>query len=131
MSVKRLALLIAFVLAFSPSAFAVEQLAQAAVQTSKTLLDKEKANQNTVTILASSTSSIYTNFVEDIFKVLDDRSKNDLRVLPVLSRGAVHNVFDILNLQGIDMGLTESIMIDHYKKLDPVKYANIEQRFNI
>lgn len=127
-SAKRLALLIAFVLAFSPSAFAAEQLAQAAVQTTRTLLDKEKANQNTVTILASSTSSIYTNFVEDIFKVLDDRSKNDLRVLPVLSRGAVHNVFDILNLQGIDMGLTESIMIDHYKKLDPVKYANIEQR---
>ena len=46
----------------------------------------------------------------------------------MLSRGAVYNVFDILNLQGIDMGLTESIMIDHYKKLDPVKYANIDQR---
>jgi len=51
-SAKRLALLIAFVLAFSPSAFAAEQLAQAAVQTTRTLLDKEKANQNTVTILA-------------------------------------------------------------------------------
>jgi TRAP-type uncharacterized transport system substrate-binding protein len=125
---KRLAVLVVFVLAFSPSVFAVEQLAQATVRAAKTQVDKEKANQNTVTILASSTSSIYTNFVEDIFKVLDDRSKNDLRVLPVLSRGAVHNVFDILNLQGIDMGLTESIMIDHYKKLDPIKYANIEQR---
>ncbi|HEY7645325.1 MAG TPA: hypothetical protein VH858_09860 [Hyphomicrobiales bacterium] len=60
--------------------------------------------------------------------MLDDRKNNDLRVLPVLSRGAVSNVFDILNLQGIDMGLTESIMIDHYKKLDPVKYGNIDQR---
>ena len=128
MSAKRFALLMVFLLGFNPSAFAVEQLAQVAAQTGKTQIDKEKANQNTVTILASSTSSIYTNFVEDIFKVLDDRSKNDLRVLPVLSRGAVHNVFDILNLQGIDMGLTESIMIDHYKKLDPAKYANIEQR---
>jgi uncharacterized protein len=125
---KRLAVLAVCLLAFSRSAIALEQLAQASVQTAKTQVDKEKANQNTVTILASSTSSIYTNFVEDIFKVLDDRSKNDLRVLPILSRGAVHNVFDILNLQGIDMGLTESIMIDHYKKLDPVKYANIDQR---
>jgi TRAP-type uncharacterized transport system substrate-binding protein len=122
-----LAAVIVFILTAHAPALAQERVAQAAPP-NRNQQDKEKANQNTVTILASSTSSIYTNFVEDIFKVLDDRKNNDLRVLPVLSRGAVSNVFDILNLQGIDMGLTESIMIDHYKKLDPVKYGNIDQR---
>jgi TRAP-type uncharacterized transport system substrate-binding protein len=116
-----------FILTAHAPALAQERVAQAAPP-NRNQQDRDKANQNTVTILASSTSSIYTNFVEDIFKVLDDRKNNDLRVLPVLSRGAVSNVFDILNLQGIDMGLTESIMIDHYKKLDPVKYGNIDQR---
>jgi uncharacterized protein len=90
--------------------------------------DKEKANGNTVAILSSSGSSIYTTFVEDIFKVLDDRKDNGLRVLPIMSRGAVYNVFDILNLQGVDMGLTESIMLDHYETLDQGKYKNIRQR---
>jgi TRAP-type uncharacterized transport system substrate-binding protein len=125
--VKRLAAVIVFILTAHAPALAQERVAQAAPP-NRNQQDRDKANQNTVTILASSTSSIYTNFVEDIFKVLDDRKNNDLRVLPVLSRGAVSNVFDILNLQGIDMGLTESIMIDHYKKLDPVKYGNIDQR---
>lgn len=90
--------------------------------------DKDKANQNTVAILSSSGSSIYTKFAEDMFKVLDDRKENGLRVLPIMSRGAVYNVFDILNLQNVDMGLTESIMLEHYERLDPAKYGNIRQR---
>jgi uncharacterized protein len=90
--------------------------------------DKEKANQNTVLILGSSGSSIYSKFAEDMFKVLDDRKENGLRVLPITSRGAVHNVFDILNLQNVDMGLTESIMLEHYERLDTAKYGNIRQR---
>jgi TRAP-type uncharacterized transport system substrate-binding protein len=114
------------------SAPAFTQSAQVAVQLPPQPVglqeDKDKANQNTVAILSSSTSSIYTNFVEDIFKVLDDRKQNGLRVLPILSRGAVHNVFDILNLQGVDMGLTESIMLEHFRSTDPRKYANINQR---
>ena len=90
--------------------------------------DKEKANQNAVAILSSSGSSIYTKFAEDMFKVLDDRKENGLRVLPIMSRGAVYNVFDILNLSNVDMGLTESIMLEYYEKLDPAKYGNIRQR---
>src|SRR4029450_10903976 len=63
--------------------------------------DKDKANQNTVAILSSSGSSIYTKLAEEIFKILDDRKDNGLRVLRIMSRGAVYNVFDILNLQNV------------------------------
>lgn len=78
MFIKRLAAVIVFILTAHAPALAQEQVAQAAVP-HRNQQDKDKANQNTVTILAS---SIYTNFVEDIFKVLDDRKNNDLRVWP-------------------------------------------------
>ena len=75
------AAVIVFILTTHASALAQEQVAQAAAP-HRNQQDKEKANQNTVAILTSRTSSIYTNFVENIFKVLDDRKNNDLRVLP-------------------------------------------------
>jgi TRAP-type uncharacterized transport system substrate-binding protein len=87
--------------------------------------DKDKANLNTVSIIASGTSSLYTRFAEEIFQVLDDPKGNELRILPVLGRGGVHNMFDILNLRGVDMGVMDDTMLEVYKKTDPVKYANI------
>lgn len=90
--------------------------------------DKEKANLNTVSIIASGTSSLYTRFAEEIFQVLDDAKGNELRILPVLGRGGVHNMFDILNLRGIDMGVMDDTMLEVYKKTDPVKYGNIVNR---
>jgi TRAP-type uncharacterized transport system substrate-binding protein len=90
--------------------------------------DKDKANLNTVSIIASGTSSLYTRFAEEIFQVLDDPNGNDLRILPVLGRGGVHNMFDILNLRGIDMGVMDDTMLEVYKKTDPVKYAHIASR---
>ncbi len=131
---KRLVAAFAFGVASSLGSAAFSQSPQLALQsqTQNPVVqeDKEKANQNTVLLLGSSTSSIYTEFVEDIFKTLDDRKENSLRVLPIISRGAQHNVFDILNLQGVDMGLTESFMLEHFKKSDAAKYANIDKRIH-
>jgi uncharacterized protein len=90
--------------------------------------DKEKANANTVSIIASGAASTYTKLAEDIFNVLDDPNGNEIRILPVIGRGGQHNVFDILNLRGIDMGFTDSSILDYYRKLDPKKYAGIEKR---
>jgi TRAP-type uncharacterized transport system substrate-binding protein len=92
--------------------------------------DKEKANQNTVSIVGSGTASIYTRLAEDIFQVLDDPNNNEIRILPIIGRGGAHNMFDLLNLKGIDMGMTDDTMLDHYKVLDPKKYGNIDQRIH-
>jgi uncharacterized protein len=90
--------------------------------------EKRQANASTVTIIGSSTSSTFTKLIEDIQNVLDDPKTNELRILPVLGRGASQNVHDILFLKGIDMGVVDSGFLQAYKDKDPVLYANIEQR---
>lgn len=49
--------------------------------------EKVLANASTVTIMSSSVSSTYTRFAQDIQNVLDDKSENGLRVLPILGSG--------------------------------------------
>ena len=90
--------------------------------------EKRQANSSTVTIIGSSTSSTFTKLIEDIQNVLDDPKTNELRILPILGRGASQNVHDILFLKGIDMGVVDSGFLQAYKEKDPVLYGNIEQR---
>jgi TRAP-type uncharacterized transport system substrate-binding protein len=94
----------------------------------KYLEEKRAANASTVTIIGSSTTSTFTKLIEDIQNVLDDPKSNELRILPVLGRGASQNVHDILFLKGIDMGIVDSGFLQAYKDKDPVLYGNIEQR---
>jgi uncharacterized protein len=96
--------------------------------TSKYQEEKRQANASTVTIIGSSTSSTFTKLIEDIQNVLDDPKTNELRILPILGRGASQNVHDILFLKGIDMGVVDSGFLQAYKDKDPVLYGNIEQR---
>jgi TRAP-type uncharacterized transport system substrate-binding protein len=90
--------------------------------------EKRAANSSTVTIIGSSTTSTFTKLIEDIQNVLDDPKTNELRILPVLGRGASQNVHDIMFLKGIDMGVVDSGFLQAYKEKDPVLYGNIEQR---
>jgi uncharacterized protein len=90
--------------------------------------EKRAANSSTVTIIGSSTTSAFTKMIEDIQNVLDDPKTGELRILPVLGRGASQNVHDILFLKGIDMGVVDSGFLQAYKEKDPQLYGNIEQR---
>ncbi len=92
--------------------------------------EKELANASTVTIMSSSVSSTYTRFAQDIQNVLDDKSENGLRVLPILGSGGGQNIHDMLFLKGIDMGITDTAYLSYYKRKDPALYANIENRVN-
>jgi uncharacterized protein len=90
--------------------------------------EKRSANSSTVTIIGSSTTSAFTKMIEDIQNVLDDPKTNELRILPVLGRGASQNVHDIMFLKGIDMGVVDSGFLQAYKEKDPTLYGNIDQR---
>ncbi len=90
--------------------------------------EKRAANASTVTIIGSSTTSAFTRMIEDIQNVLDDPKTGELRILPVLGRGASQNVHDIMFLKGIDMGVVDSGFLQAYKEKDPQLYGNIEQR---
>lgn len=70
-----------------------------------------KLNANTVTIVSGNPNGTYLSVVYDISAVLDDDT--NLRVLPVVGKGASQNVRDILYLRGVDMGITQSNILQH------------------
>src|SRR5262249_2056724 len=61
-----------------------------------------------------------------IGKALDDG--DNLRILPVLTYGAVENVSDLLYMHGVDVAITYADDLDQFKKSGAAK--NIDQRIN-
>src|SRR5918912_837018 len=66
----------------------------------------------------------FIRYAADLAKVLDDGDK--LRVLPMVTFGAVGNVSDLLNLKGVDVAITQSDVLDHFRR--DLKVPNIESK---
>lgn len=65
-------------------------------------------------------------FATDMQTVLDDG--DELRVLPMVSRGAKQNVLDLLYLRGVDVAITHADIFEELKKEGKIKH--IEKRIN-
>src|SRR6202040_3931440 len=86
---------------------------------------KQALNQNTVTLITGTIGGTYVQFGADLASVLDDGNK--LRVLPIVGRGSVQSVADILFLKGVDIGIVRSDTLDYLEKKG---YANnIKKQF--
>jgi TRAP transporter TAXI family solute receptor len=86
---------------------------------------KKAVNANTVTLLTGTIGGTYVQFGADLASVLDDDGK--LRVLPIIGRGSVQGVSDILFLKGVDLGIVRA---DTLAYLEKKGYANdIRKRF--
>jgi TRAP-type uncharacterized transport system substrate-binding protein len=79
-----------------------------------TLPNKEKVNAGTVTIITAPAGGATSIFGSDMARVLDDDQKQ-LRILPVLGKGPVRNVVDILYLKAIDMGAVTAEVPEFYR----------------
>src|SRR5580692_8354807 len=75
---------------------------------------KAALNANTVTLISGTIGGTYVQFGADLASVLDDGNK--LRVLPIVGRGSVQSVADILFLQGVDLGIVRSDTLDYLEK---------------
>src|ERR1700726_5281011 len=75
---------------------------------------KKALNANTVTLLTGTIGGTYVQFGADLASVLDDGG--NLRVLPIVGRGSVQSVADILFLQGVDLGIVRSDTLDYLEK---------------
>ena len=75
---------------------------------------KESLNANTVTVISGTIGGTYIQFGADLASVLDDG--NRLRVLPIIGRGSVQSVADILFLQGVDLGIVRADTLDYLEK---------------
>lgn len=71
----------------------------------------EQVNRGTVGIITGSITGTYARIATDLSAVLDQG--NELRVLPIIGKGSVQNITDILFLRGIDVGIVQSDVL-HY-----------------
>ncbi len=76
------------------------------------LPNRDDMNANTVTVITAPAGGATAIFGSDMARVLDD---GNIRVLPVLGKGPVRNVVDILYLKAIDMGMVVSDVPEFYR----------------
>ncbi len=107
-----LAFLASFILFLDPHVAVAQGLAKD-VQLSLPA-DRTRMNENTVTIVTGGSHSIHLRLVEDMATVLDDGL--DMRIIPMVGKGAVQNVFDLLHLKNIDMGITQADVLSYLKR---------------
>ena len=106
--------IVAFMLAVTAAAAqqAVPPPGMPKPQDTWTLPNRDAMNANSVTIISAPAGGATAIFASDMARVLDD---GDLRVLPVLGKGPVRNVVDILHLKAIDMGMVAGDVPEFYK----------------
>jgi TRAP-type uncharacterized transport system substrate-binding protein len=85
-----------------------------------------RANDWTVSIAGGLLEGTFIRFAAELAKALDDG--DNLRILPIVSHGAVENVDDMLYLRGIDIAITYSDVLYQYKKIGQIR--NIDQRIS-
>jgi TRAP transporter TAXI family solute receptor len=86
---------------------------------------RKALNANTVTLLTGTIGGTYVQFGADLASVLDD--DGNLRVLPIIGRGSVQGVADVLFLKGVDLGIVRADTLDY---LERKGYANdIKKQF--
>lgn len=65
-----------------------------------------KANAGTVGVVSGGVDGTYVRIASDLASVLDNGDA--LRVLPILGKGSVQNISDIMLLRGVDLGIVQS-----------------------
>jgi uncharacterized protein len=88
------------------------------------LPSREKINSGTVTIITAPVGGAFPAMGSDMVRVLDDG--DNLRVLPIIGRGSVQNLIDIMLLRNVDMGFVVSDALELVKK--EYEVPGIEQR---
>ncbi len=85
---------------------------------------RERVNAGRVGVISGGVNGTYIRIAADLAAVLDNR--NELRVLPIIGKGSVQNITDILYLHGIDVGIVQSDVLA-FMKSEGI-HPTIEQR---
>jgi TRAP-type uncharacterized transport system substrate-binding protein len=85
-----------------------------------------KTNEATIGLAAGLPEGAPLRFAVELARVVDDG--NNMRILPIVTRGPFENVHDLLYLKGIDAAIVYGDVLDHFKN-DP-KIGDIDKRIN-
>ena len=105
-----------------PAAWALDtRRADAGLETEAAL--GERMNANTVTVVTGTPGGTYFRVGADLAFALDDG--DNLRILPILGKGAGENAYDIRFLKGVDLGFVRTDTLDQLRQDKRLK--NIER----
>ena len=85
-----------------------------------------RINNWTIGLAGGLLEGTFSKYAADLGKALDDG--DNLRVLPIISYGAVGNVTDLIYLKGVDFAITYADVLDHFKNVE--KIPGIDRRVN-
>jgi len=87
---------------------------------------KDRINAWTVGLAAGRLEGAPILFASELARVLDDG--DNMRVLPIVTRGPFDNVYDLLYLRGVDAAIVYGDVLDHFKTKP--EFANAWRRIN-
>ena len=87
---------------------------------------KDRINAWTVGLAAGRLEGAPLQFASELARVLDDG--DNMRVLPIVTRGPFDNVYDLLYLRGVDAAIVYGDVLDHFKSKP--EFANAWRRIN-
>ncbi len=85
---------------------------------------RQLVNGATVGIISGGITGTYVRIASDLADAFDEGYQ--LRVVPVIGKGSVRNIEDLLLLRGIDIAIVQSDVLDFYKRAN--LYPGIEDK---
>jgi TRAP-type uncharacterized transport system substrate-binding protein len=87
---------------------------------------KVKLNSWTIGLAAGQLEGAPLRFATELARVLDDG--DNMRVLPIVTRGIFDNIYDLLYLRGVDAAIVYGDVLEHFRA--NAKIGSLEQRVN-
>jgi len=87
---------------------------------------KSKLNSWTIGLAAGQLEGAPLRFATELARVLDDG--DNMRVLPLVTRGIFDNIYDLLYLRGVDVAIVYGDVLDHFR--NNAKVSGLEYRIN-
>ena len=84
----------------------------------------QQVNQGVVRLVSGGVDGIYVRVAADLAAVLGD--VENLRILPIIGKGSVQNITDLLYLQGIDLCIVQSDVLSYLTRQNI--YDELRQR---
>lgn len=85
-------------------------------------LERGDINANSLGLVSGGVAGTYIQVAADIASVLDDGDR--LRVLPIIGKGSVQNLRDLLFMRGIDLALVQSDVLENFRREGVADIAN-------
>lgn len=85
---------------------------------------RNKVNEGTIGLISGGVNGTYIRIASDLAAVLDSEGK--LRILPIVGKGSVQNITDLLYLRGMDIAIVQSDVLEFIRKQN--LHPTIDQR---